>query len=172
MNMNSSVEGLLKFYQVHSMYDRLLYSPHCSEDQLRLMWEDYCTWSKLNSAMCLLLCGYTAFNASYSSAPMDLNIKFKTWCSRRIKELEQEYMVLTGKRCRISKKDMKVSDFAPLKSFYLEHSDPYFIETIEYCLDDWMKAKEKMAQTMEGAQRRQYRKLAIKAYARIFGDLV
>ena len=171
MNMNASVEGLLKFYQVHSMYDRLLVSPHCSEDQRIFIWEDYCAWSKLNSAMCLLLCGYTAINASYSSAPMDLNIEFKSWCARRIKELEQEYMVVSGKRCRISKADIKVSDFASLKSFYLEHSDPYFIETIEYCFDDWMEAKEKMAQTMTGPQRRRYLKLAQKEYMRIFNEL-
>ena len=171
MNMNASVDGLLAFYQVHSMYDRLLANPHCSEDQRRFILEDYYAWSKLNSAMYLLLSGYTAINASYSSAPMDLNIEFKSWCARRIKELEQEYMLVSGKRCRILKADIKVSDFLSLKSFYLEHSDPYFIEAIANCLDDWMEAKEKMAQTMTGAHRRRYLKLAQKEYMRIFNEL-
>lgn len=171
MNMDASVEGLLDFYRVHSMYDRLSANPQCSDHQRLLVLEDFRAWSRLNSAMYLLLSGYTAINASYSFAPVDFNMAFEDWSAMRVKELELEYVVLSGKRCRRYKNDAKPCHFPSLKSFYMENSDPFFIETIEQSLDDWMKVKEQIAQTMSGARQRQYRRLARKSYMRICNEL-
>lgn len=171
MNMNASVDGLLDFYRAHSMYDRLM---ACQESEVmrELVWKEYCAWNRLNSAMYLLLCGYTAANAWYSFAPVDLNRMFEDWSYKRIQELQQELAVMSGEkvRCRRTGNVNKI-DFCSLKKFYMENSDPYFIESIERFLNEWIEIRNQVSLNMTRRQNKKYCRITDSAYMRIFDEL-
>lgn len=171
MNMNASVDGLLDFYRAHSMYDRLM---ACQESEVmrELVWKEYCVWNRLNSAMYLLLCGYTAANAWYSFAPVDLNRMFEDWSYKRIQELQQELAVMSGEkvRCRRTGNVNKI-DFHSLKKFYMENSDPYFIEAIELYLNEWVEIRNQISLNLAGWQNKQYCRITDNVYMRIFDEL-
>lgn len=171
MNMNASVDGLLDFYRVHSMYDRLMACQE-SEGVRELIWKEYCAWNRLNSAMYLLLCGYTAANACYSFAPVDLNMMFEDWSAMRVKELQQELAIMSGEKIR-SRWTGNVNnvDFHSLKKFYMENSDPYFIELIERYLNEWIEVRNKISLNLARRQDKLYRRITDNAYMRIFTEL-
>lgn len=171
MNMNASVDGLLDFYQVHSMYDRFM---ACQEsvDMRDLIWKEYCAWNRLNSTMYLLLCGYTAANAYYSFAPVDFNITFEDWSAQRVKELQQELAVMSGEKTRCRRTGaVNNIDFHSLKKFYMENSDPYFIEAIERYLNEWVEIRNQISLNLARRQNKQYCRITDNAYMRIFDVL-
>ena len=171
MNMNASVDGLLDFYRVHSMYDRMM---TCQEsDEMRdLVWKEYCAWNKLNSTMYLLLCGYTAANAYYSFAPVDLNLMFEDWSDKRVKELQLELAVLSGEKVRCKRTgNVNRIDFHSLKTFYMQNSDPSFIEAIERYLNEWVEIRNQISLNLTGRQNKQYCRITDNVYMRIFDDL-
>lgn len=171
MNMNASVDGLLDFYRVHSMYDRLMTSQECEEVR-GLVWKEYCAWNRLNSTMYLLLCGYTAANACYSFAPVDLNMMFEDWSDKRVKELQLELAVMSREKVRCKRTgNVNRIDFHSLKKFYMENSDPYFIEAIELYLNEWVEIRKTISQYMDIRQNKQYRRITDNAYLRIFAEL-
>lgn len=172
MNMNASVDGMLNYYRTIAQYDRMIAVFEDDECMQDLICDEYSAWHRLNCSMYLLLCGYTAANAGYSYAPVDLNRTFEDWAIQRTAELllEKEIVVGNGVRCRsIGRKEK--CDFDLLKKFYQEHSDPFFIATIEQCLSDWMASREKIALKLSGRQQKQYRKISDNAYLRIFKEL-
>jgi len=171
MNMNASVDGLLDFYRAHSMYDRLM---ACQESEVmrELVWKEYCAWNRLNSAMYLLLCGYTAANACYSFAPVDLNRMFEDWSYKRIQELQQELAVMSGEKVRCRRTgNVNEIDFHSLKKFYMGISDPYFIESIELYLNEWVEVRNQISLYLRGRQNKQYCRITDNAYMRIFDEL-
>ena len=89
MNMNASVDGMLNYYRTIAQYDMMIAvfeDDECMQEMIR----DECSAQhRLNCAMYLLLCGYTAANASYSYAPVDLNRTFEDWAIQRTDDISR-----------------------------------------------------------------------------------
>ena len=122
--------------------------------------------------MYLLLCGYTAANAYYSFAPVDLNMMFEDWSDKRVKELQLELAVLSGEKVRCKRTgNVNRIDFHSLKTFYMQNSDPSFIEAIERYLNEWVEIRNQISLNLTGRQNKQYCRITDNVYMRIFDDL-
>lgn len=172
MNMNASVDGMLNYYRTIAQYDRMIVVFEDDECMREMIRDEYSAWHRLNCAMYLLLCGYTAANASYSYAPVDLNRTFEDWAIQRTEELLLEKEVFGGNNVRCRRVGRKENcDFGRLKKFYIENSDPFFIATIEQCLSNWTSSRERIALKLNGRKQKQYRRISENAYQRIFQEL-
>ena len=172
MNMNASVDGMLNYYRTIAQYDRMMAVFEDDECMQEMTRDEYSAWHRLNCAMYLLLCGYTAANASYSYAPVDLNRTFEDWAIQRTDELLLEKEIFEGNNARCRRVGRKENcDFGRLKKFYIENSDPFFIATIEQCLSNWMASRERIALKLNGRQQKQYQRISENAYLRIFQEL-
>ena len=91
---------------------------------------------------------------------------------KRIQELQQELAVMSGEkvRCRRTGNVNKI-EFHSLKKFYMENSDPYFIEAIELYLNEWVEIRNQISLNLAGWQNKQYCRITDNVYMRIFDEL-
>ena len=105
-------------------------------------------------------------------APVDFNITFEDWSAQRVKELQQELAVMSGEKTRCRRTGaVNNIDFHSLKKFYMENSDPYFIEAIERYLNEWVDIRNQISLNLARRQNKQYCRITDNAYMRIFDVL-
>lgn len=97
---------------------------------------------------------------------------FEDWSDKRVKELQLELAVLSGEKVRCKRTgNVNKIDFCSLKKFYMQNSDPFFIEAIERYLNEWVGIRNQISLNLTGWQNKQYCRITDNVYMRIFDDL-